>query len=71
MHLPVILRLRALLAAAALASSITVAPPLAGSAAAYVWPSYCNTYACATMTITFQGAGSGHVIDDQGGIDCY
>src|ERR1041385_7223835 len=54
-----------------LAASL-IAIQKAPRAAAFTWPDYCGTtYACATWTFNFTGAGSAHGYDDQGGLDCY
>jgi hypothetical protein len=60
-------KLRALVVAATLAGLTAVAPPVARPAAAID----CVTYYCATAFVLFSGNGTGHVVDDQGGIDCY
>jgi Divergent InlB B-repeat domain len=40
--------------------------------AAAGFPDYCtSTYYCATLTISWSGDGDAHMVDDQGGIDCY
>ena len=66
MHSKVALKLRALVVALALASSVAVAPPAARPASAVD----CSYYTCGTIIVSLSGAGNAYISDDQSELSC-